>query len=74
MLLNGVSGDGPLPVIIVSAVLLAAGTAACLVPVRRVFAIEPALAMPSEERPGLLARSLNGSGKVTRVGLEPTTY
>lgn len=48
VLLNGVSGDGPLPVVIVAGVLLTAGTAACLVPVRRVFAIEPAMAMRAE--------------------------
>lgn len=48
VLLDGVTDQGPRTLVIVSTVLLAAGTAACLVPVRRVFAIEPAMAMRSE--------------------------
>jgi putative ABC transport system permease protein len=48
VLLDGVADQGPRTLVIVSAVLLAAGTAACLVPVRRVFAIEPAMAMRSD--------------------------
>jgi predicted permease len=48
VLLDGVADQGPRTLLIVSTVLLAAGIAACLVPVRRVFAIEPAMAMRSE--------------------------
>jgi hypothetical protein len=48
VLRDGIADEGPRTLVIVSAVLLAAGIAACLVPVRRVFEIEPAMAMRSE--------------------------
>ena len=48
VLWDGVVDEGPRSLAIVSAVLLGAGLAACLVPVRRALAIEPALAMKSE--------------------------
>ena len=43
-----VADEGPRALVIVATVLLVAGVAACLVPVRRVFEIEPAMAMRSE--------------------------
>jgi hypothetical protein len=48
VLLDGVVDDGPRSLVIVSALLLGAGLAACLVPVRRALAIEPAVAIKSE--------------------------
>jgi predicted permease len=48
VLRDGVADEGPWTLVVVSTVLLVAGIAACLVPVRRVFAIEPAMAMRSE--------------------------
>jgi ABC-type antimicrobial peptide transport system permease subunit len=41
-------GDGPRSLVIVSALLLCSALAACLPPVRRALAIEPAVAMKSE--------------------------
>jgi ABC-type antimicrobial peptide transport system permease subunit len=40
--------EGPRSLLIVSALLLGAGVAACLVPARRALAIDPAAAMKSE--------------------------
>ena len=48
VLWDGVADDGPRSLLIVSVLLLGAGLAACLVPVRRALAIEPALTMKSE--------------------------
>ena len=48
VLWDGVADEGPRSVVIVSTVLLGAGLAACLLPVRRALAIEPAAAMKSE--------------------------
>lgn len=48
VLLDGVADQGPRTLVIVSTLLLAAGVAACLVPVRRALAIQPAAAMKSE--------------------------
>jgi len=48
VLWDGVVDQGPRSLVIVSTVLLASGLAACLVPVRRALAIEPAAAMKSE--------------------------
>jgi hypothetical protein len=48
VLRDGVADEGPWTLVVVSTVLLVAGIAACLVPVRRAFAIEPAMAMRSE--------------------------
>jgi predicted permease len=45
---DGVVDEGPRSLVIVSTLLLAAGMAACLLPVRRALAIEPASAMKSE--------------------------
>jgi ABC-type antimicrobial peptide transport system permease subunit len=45
---DGVADQGPRSVVIVSALLLASGLVACLVPVRRALAIEPAAAIKSE--------------------------
>ena len=48
VLWNTVADEGPRSLVIVSALLLGAGLAACLVPVRRALAIEPAAALKSE--------------------------
>jgi len=48
VLWDGVADDGPRSLVIVSTVLLGAGVAACLVPIRRALAIEPATAIKSE--------------------------
>ncbi len=48
VLRDGVADQGPRALVIVATVLLVAGVAACLVPVRRVLEIEPAMAMRSE--------------------------
>jgi ABC-type antimicrobial peptide transport system permease subunit len=48
VLWDGVADDGPRTLLIVAGVLLGAGLAACLVPLRRALAIEPAIAMKSE--------------------------
>jgi hypothetical protein len=48
VLLRGVQIEGPRSLIIVASLLLAAGTAACLWPVRRALAIDPAATMKSE--------------------------
>ena len=48
VLWDGVVDEGPRSLVIVSTLLLAAGLAACLVPVRRALAIEPAAAVKSE--------------------------
>ena len=45
---DGVVDEGPRSLVIVSTLLLGAGLAACLVPVRRALAIEPAAAIKSE--------------------------
>lgn len=47
-LMNSLGDNGPRTLIIVSVVLLAAGLVACLVPVRRALAIEPAVAMKAQ--------------------------
>ncbi|MEQ8330288.1 MAG: ABC transporter permease [Longimicrobiales bacterium] len=48
VLWDGVADDGPRSLVIVSALLLSAGVAACLLPIRRALAIDPAAAMKSE--------------------------
>ena len=48
VLWDGVVDQGPRSLLIVSTLLLVAGLAACLVPVRRALAIEPAMAVKSE--------------------------
>ncbi len=48
VLWDGVADEGPRSLVIVSTLLLGAGLAACLVPVRRALAIEPAAAIKSE--------------------------
>jgi hypothetical protein len=48
VLWDGVVDEGPRSLVIVSTLLLGAGLAACLAPVRRALAIEPAAAMKSE--------------------------
>jgi ABC-type antimicrobial peptide transport system permease subunit len=48
VLWDDVVDEGPRSLVIVAGLLLAAGVAACLVPVRRALAIEPAAAMKSE--------------------------
>jgi predicted permease len=48
VLWDGVLDEGPRSLVIVAGLLLGAGLAACLVPVRRALAIEPAAAMKSE--------------------------
>lgn len=48
VLWDGVADDGPRTLAIVSALLVAAGLASCLVPVRRALAVEPASAMKAE--------------------------
>jgi predicted permease len=48
ILWDGVVDQGPRSLVIVSTLLLGGGLAACLVPVRRALAIEPAAAMKSE--------------------------
>ena len=48
VLWDGVADQGPRSLVIVSTLLLAAGIAACLVPVRRALSIEPAAAIKSE--------------------------
>jgi hypothetical protein len=48
VLWDGVADDGPRSLLIVVAVLLAAGLSACLLPVRRALVIQPAAAMKSE--------------------------
>ena len=45
---DGVADQGPASLFIVIGLLVAAGLAACLVPVRRALAIEPAAAMKAE--------------------------
>jgi hypothetical protein len=45
---DGVADEGPRSLAIVGALLSGAGLAACLVPVRRALAIQPATAMKSE--------------------------
>ncbi|NJD19374.1 MAG: FtsX-like permease family protein, partial [Gemmatimonadetes bacterium] len=48
VLWDGVVDEGPRSLVIVSTLLLGAGLAACLLPVRRALAIEPAAAVKSE--------------------------
>jgi len=48
VLADGVADDGPRSLIVVSALLLGAGLVACLVPVRRALAVEPAAAVKVE--------------------------
>jgi hypothetical protein len=48
VLRDDIADDGPRSLVVVIALLLAAGLAACLLPVRRALAIEPAAAMKSE--------------------------
>jgi ABC-type antimicrobial peptide transport system permease subunit len=48
VLWDGVLDEGPRSLVIVATLLLGAGLAACLVPIRRALAIEPAAAMKSE--------------------------
>ena len=48
VLWDGVADEGPSSLVIVSALLLGAGLAACLLPVRRALAIEPAAVMKSD--------------------------
>lgn len=48
VLWDGVVDEGPRSLIIVSVLLLGAGSAACLVPVRRALAVQPANAMKSD--------------------------
>lgn len=48
VLWDGVVDEGPRSLVIVSTILLVAGLAACLLPVRRALAIEPAVAIKSE--------------------------
>ncbi len=48
VLWDGVVDEGPRSLVVVSTLLLGAGLAACLVPVRRALAIEPAAAVKSE--------------------------
>ena len=48
VLLRGVAVEGPRSLIIVASLLLVAGTAACLWPVRRALAIDPATTMKAE--------------------------
>jgi len=48
VLMDGVADEGPRSLVIVSTVLVGAGLAACLVPIRRALAIEPAVAMKSD--------------------------
>jgi ABC-type antimicrobial peptide transport system permease subunit len=45
---DGVADEGPRSLAIVGALLFGAGLAACVVPVRRALAIQPATAMKSE--------------------------
>jgi len=45
---DGVADDGPRSLVIVSVLLVGAGLAACLVPVRRVLSIDAAAAMKAE--------------------------
>jgi ABC-type lipoprotein release transport system permease subunit len=46
--MDGVADRGPGALVLVVTLLLAAGLMACLVPVRRALAIEPATAMKAE--------------------------
>ena len=48
VLWDGIADEGPRSLLIVSALLLGAGIVACLVPIRRALAIQPAAAMKSE--------------------------
>lgn len=48
VLWDGVADDGPRSLVVVSVLLLSAGVAACLLPIRRALAIDPAAAMKSE--------------------------
>jgi ABC-type antimicrobial peptide transport system permease subunit len=48
VLWDGVVDEGPRSLVIVSTLLLGAGLAACLVPVRRALAVEPVAAIKSE--------------------------
>ena len=48
VLWDGVADEGPRSLVVVSILLLGAGLAASLVPVRRALAIQPAAAMKSE--------------------------
>lgn len=48
VLWDGVADHGPRSLVIVSVLLFGAGLAACLVPIRRALAIEPALTMRSD--------------------------
>lgn len=48
VLRDGVADDGPRTLVLVSVLLVGAGLAACLVPVRRALAIQPAAAMKAE--------------------------
>jgi putative ABC transport system permease protein len=48
VLWGGLEDEGPRSLVIVSAVLFAAGLGACLLPVRRALAIQPSVAMKSE--------------------------
>jgi len=48
VLWDGVVDEGPRSLVVVSILLLGAGVAASLVPVRRALAIEPAAAIKSE--------------------------
>jgi F0F1-type ATP synthase assembly protein I len=48
ILWDGVADDGPRSLVIVSALLVGAGLAAGMVPVRRALAIQPAVAVKSD--------------------------
>jgi predicted permease len=48
VLWDGVVDEGPRSLVIVSVLLLGAGAAACLLPVRRALAVEPAIAVKAE--------------------------
>ena len=48
VLWDGVADDGPRSLVIVAVLLLGAGLASCVIPVRRAMGIEPAVAMKSE--------------------------
>lgn len=48
VLVDGVTDQGPQTLVIVSLLLIGAGVAACLVPVRRALAIQPAAAMKAD--------------------------
>ena len=48
VLLEDLADEGARSLVIVSALLLAAGLAACVLPVRRALRIQPAVAMKAE--------------------------